>query len=562
MARPVEALLADYITWRHRIDPPLRVLHLQDFLTGAEDAPFARAAGVKGEVLDTYRREPDEGHAPFVKRAAASARGAGARRLVVGGLDCAAVLGDSVAPLPATATETRRLRLRLVRIPNPLHAGQLALLRVILASRYAVGSCGRRLGKSVLAEVLAADDFALGRATGLFFPTFKYAAPVVAELRAILTPIIGEISEQKNTIIGLDGLGTIDWWTLQEDERAGRGREYDRIILDEAAFNKPSFVSSYETAMRPLLINRKGSVVALSTPNGVREDEFFYRVAHMKELGWAFHQSPTHDNPLIDRDELEAMEKSSHPLIYQQEILARFVDISAFSVFPLDKLLENGAPIPFPARANATFAVVDTGLKGGTDNDATAAVYFAVDVEAGTPGRLTILDYDVTEIGRGGIAVFLSAVQATLTEYTIALGAAAGSYGVYIEDAAAGAVLLYDAPERGINSQPIDEALTKLGKDGRALEAEVVMSAGLVRITDHAWYKTVTLRGITRNALTAQISAFRIADPAAQKRADDLLDLFTYGCIIGIHVSTVRNWVMAKARAEAKARRKAEAEAA
>jgi hypothetical protein len=243
----VEQLLGDYIKWRQRIDPQLRVLHLQDFLTGEDEAGFARAAGQKGKLLETYRKHPGEDHRAFVRRAAASARKQGAFRCVIGGLDYDAVLNDSPAPnLAILDPHPRPQSLRLVRLPvssktgqpAALHTGQRALLQNILGSRYSVNSCGRRLGKSVLAEVIATDDFALGRNVGLFFPSFRYSTTVIAELRTILIPITGEVNEQKAQIIGLDGVGTIDWWTLHvDDERAGRGREYNRVIFDEAAHN-------------------------------------------------------------------------------------------------------------------------------------------------------------------------------------------------------------------------------------------------------------------------------------------------------------------------------------
>jgi hypothetical protein len=314
-------------------------------------------------------------------------------------------------------------------------------------------------------------------------------------------------------------------------------------------------------------MNRIGSVALLSTSNAVRDDEFFYRSAHIinednqRAIKWCLHQSPSHDNPILDRDELEAMEASMHPLIFQQEILAKFVAIDTLSIFPLEKILEDGKPVPFPTKAGSVFAVVDTALKGGTTNDLTAATYFAVIVTGGDPGRLVILDYDVTEMHAGGIAEFLHMVHVKLTQFTYNMSVTNGSAGMFIEDTAPGAVLLYDAPQRGLHAQAIEKDLTQLGKDGRAIQADVIVSAGLVRICDLAYDKVVTVRGLRRNALISQITSYHIADPAADKRADDLLDTFTYGCIIGINVTTTQNWVLDKARAKAKARRQAEAAA-
>ena len=71
--------------------------------------------------------------------------------------------------------------------------------------------------------------------------------------------------------------------------------------------------------------------------------------------------------------------KDNDPLVYQQEYLAEFVDWAGVAFFGREKLLENGQPVPSPTSCDCVFAVIDTASKTGTDHDATAVTFFALD---------------------------------------------------------------------------------------------------------------------------------------------------------------------------------------
>jgi hypothetical protein len=100
---------------------------------------------------------------------------------------------------------------------------------------------------------------------------------------------------------------------------------------------------------------------------------------------------------------------------------------------------------------------------------------------------------------------------------------------------------------------PIPTNLTAKGKTGRAVDAEPLVRAGLVRLAAPAYPKVVTLKGITRNAFLAQVEGFRFGDREAEKRADDLLDCLTYGVLVGFEVDKVQNWLLESALARAAA---------
>jgi len=76
---------------------------------------------------------------------------------------------------------------------------------------------------------------------------------------------------------------------------------------------------------------------------------------------------------------LEDLHNDNDPLVYAQEYLAEFVDWSGVAFFSREKLLVENRPLPLPASCDAVFAVIDTASKTGTDNDATAVTFFAVD---------------------------------------------------------------------------------------------------------------------------------------------------------------------------------------
>ena len=57
---------------------------------------------------------------------------------------------------------------------------------------------------------------------------------------------------------------------------------------------------------------------------------------------------------------------------------------------------------------------------------------------------------------------------------------------------------------------------------------------GDVKISQHAYDKTFAYKGTTRNHLVSQVTSFRVGDPDAGRRADDLLDCYCYGIALAL----------------------------
>lgn len=418
----------------------------------------------------------------------------------------------------------------LVKLPT-FHADQVEAFWALNDAQYAALRCGRRYGKTAYAGNWAIDGLIKGEIVGWFAPDYKTGGEVFNELVDILDPIKKRSSKTDGIIRTTTG-GRMDFWTL-ENINAGRSRKYHRIIFDEAAFtNDATMQDQWERAIEPTLADYNGRVLACSNTNGVNPDNFFWKLCNDPAFGFTQYHAPSERNPYLSKEFLAKKRANSHPLVWRQEYLAEFVDFSGVAFFPLEGMLVNGQPVEMPVRCNAVFAVVDTAVKTGKDNDGTAVTYFAM--VGHSPYPLVILDWDIVQIEGQVLDTWLKTVFARLEELALLCRARAGSLGAHIEDKATGMVLLQQCRTRGWPGHAIDSKLTALGKDERAINASGPYYAGRVKITGAAHDKVTTYKGVTRNHFIAQMTGFRVGDKDAAKRADDLLDTGTYGIAIGL----------------------------
>lgn len=441
------------------------------------------------------------------------------------------MLVDLPQPDPATAV-----------IDLPLfHRAQAKLRRLMAQERLVVARCGRRWGKNVLGESVAVDDAAHGRLVGWFAPENKRLSESYNVIVEALAPI-KKSSDKTHGIIRTITGGAVEFWSL-EDENAGRSRKFHRIIVDEAAFSKPKTIETWTRSMKPTLLDYRGRALILSNTKGIDPDNFLYEICHEAKHGFVQFHAPTHSNPHLPREEVEALQRDNLPLVYQQEYLAEFVDWSGDAFFSRESLLVNGQPVEAPFRCEAVFAVIDTATKTGKDNDGTAVVYFAlirnavrpvtVDGNVGPPYNLVILDWDCKQIEGALLETWLPTVFQNLQAFARECRARMGSLGAMIEDKASGMVLIQQAVRRGWPAQAIDSKLTSVGKDERAISVSGYVYRGMVKISRHAYEKVSTYKETTRNHLLGQVVGFRVGDKTAG-RADDALDAFCYGVAIAL----------------------------
>jgi hypothetical protein len=498
--------------------PELQVIEAADFVTGGE-ANFARAANARGDVVATWRKGADEPRADFIVRVKQGAKAQEATRLVVGGVpDCAMTDVSPIRPAPRGA----------VTMPDgALHAGQVEALRVIQANRFSALRAGRRFGKSSLAAALSVDVALLGGSAGLFAPIYKLASPLFDIVTRALAPVIAS-SNRSFGEVRVNGGGGVDIWNL-ENVRAGRGRRYNLAVVDEASFGTPELSTVWAASIRPTLADARGRAVVASTPCGIAEDNFFWRCCCVADLGFVEFVAPTTANPFIPVAEVEALRGQHNPAIFAQEFLAQFVNLAGVGLFDVAAMLDKGEPWPTPERFDTVFATIDSGVRGGQAHDASAVVYFGLNMIS-APLGLYVLDWGAVELGAGDLELWFVDVDRTLGEYIPRTRI--GSRGIFVERAGLGEMLLAKAAALGVIADEIKSELVARGKDLRALAAERFINGGQVRLTEAARDRVSKLKGVSRNHLLAQTAGFRIADRDAWKRADDLVDALVYGVLL------------------------------
>lgn len=419
-----------------------------------------------------------------------------------------------------------------IRITIPtFHAGQVDIWNR-RGKRNAV-RCGRRFGKSKSIITLACDGLIKGRKVGIFTPEHKQWQEPFSEIAATIQPIVSGRNKSEGFIETTTG-GKADFWQLTDNELAARGREYDLILIDEAGFTKNGQMTDiWHKGIVPTMATKPNAYVwAYSTPNGADPENFFHQICHDETMGFVEHHAPSWINPLVDRAWVETERGRLHPDVFRQEILAEWVDWSGIAFFSLDKMLHDGVPVAYPTNCDSVFAVIDSAIKTGSENDGTAVTYYARNRYAGDP--LILLDYDTVQIEGALLDTWLTGVFQNLEHYARQCGAREGVAGAWIEDKSSGSILLQQARKRGLNVHPIAGSWMTFGKDERAMSVSSYHYQGMCKISQSAFDKTIIYKGSSRNHFVSQVTGFRIGDKDAAKRADDVLDTYVHALALAL----------------------------
>lgn len=189
-------------------------------------------------------------------------------------------------------------------------------------ARFKVIAAGRRCGKTHFAAVtliLAALD---GRPGGVMYvgPTQGLARDLMWDKLFELAGDIIEASNVNNLEVTLSGGNKI---ALKGSDRPDtlRGYSLKHLVLDEFAFHKDGV---FDTILRPALADRKGSALFISTPEGRNGFYDVYMNGEAGKTGWKSWHLTSHDNPLIDPEELAAAKETMAGWQYRQEFEASF----------------------------------------------------------------------------------------------------------------------------------------------------------------------------------------------------------------------------------------------
>lgn len=405
------------------------------------------------------------------------------------------------------------------------------------------GARGGGKTDALLGDWAAHASRSSGYARGILIRrSFPELEEVIARSKQIYEPL-GSIFGLVSRIWTFPDGATLKMRSLDRDEDASKyqGHSYDWVGVDEAGnFPDASPIDKMRGTMRsahgvPCVMR------ATANPGGVGQQWIKERyidpappmTPFQDGTTWrVFIPSRLRDNrKLLDADPhyVDRLKSSGPAWLVRAWLDGDWSSSAGKDFFPQSDLLIDGKPAVVP-RVDGVYAVVDTALKDGTDNDATAVVYFARDSIGPVP--LYVVDWDVVRIDSDLLIQWLPGVLARLEALATELHARRGNLGIHIEDKASGITLLQQCARMGYPTYALPETLTKLGKEGRAFAVSGHVATGKVKLDTHAFEKVCEYAGQTKNHLLSQVCGFRVG--SKNEHHMDLLDAFTYGVAIGL----------------------------
>ena len=208
----------------------------------------------------------------------------------------------------------------VINIPEP-HISQQVILDN--SSRFRVVMCGRRFGKSELAQLEMIFEGAKGNAVAYITPTYLLAKTFFSKLIKIL-PFQNNKSD---LTIEFPNGGNIMFFTGERLDNL-RGRKFNLVVVDEA-----SFISDLEdgwlNSIRPTLTDYKGRALFLSTPKGKNYFYSLYLKGLQNETDWSSFKFTTYDNPYIDKSEIDEARIQLPEVVFEQEYMANPMENAA-----------------------------------------------------------------------------------------------------------------------------------------------------------------------------------------------------------------------------------------
>lgn len=196
------------------------------------------------------------------------------------------------------------------------------------AKRFNVLKCGRRFGKTSLAEELVIDPALDGYPVAYYCPTYKDLNDFWITVVSIVKDIIVKKDEQIKQIRLSTG-GIIDMWSLDQPD-SGRGRKYKRVVIDECEKAK-KLQQAWNGTIRATLTDYIGDGWFLSTPQfgNTYFKELFKRKDEDKfSHEWQAWKFSTYDNPFIDPNEVDNAKLTLDDMYFNCEYMAEDVTLN------------------------------------------------------------------------------------------------------------------------------------------------------------------------------------------------------------------------------------------
>lgn len=203
----------------------------------------------------------------------------------------------------------------VIHIEDEPHPAQEKVLSC--DTRFRVLMCGRRFGKSLLAQIIALNECALGKRVAYITPTYLLGDFFFKELDKVLPPSVKR--NASTHIIEFNG-GVIRFFTGESLDRL-RGMAFHHVIIDEAPFIR-NLEYGWKEVIRPTLTDYKGRATFLSTPRG---HDYFYSLFLRGMNGdpeWASFKYTSYDNPHNDPAEIDSARTAMPEVTFKQEYMA------------------------------------------------------------------------------------------------------------------------------------------------------------------------------------------------------------------------------------------------
>lgn len=204
----------------------------------------------------------------------------------------------------------------------PLHDKQKVIQQD--PRRFKIVRAGRRFGKTKLGVREITEAGLSGGRAFWVAPTYKLAKPGWRDLRYLADQIPGAEIRRGEMEILFPGGGEAAIRTAQDPSNL-RAEGLDYVVLDEAAYQPEDI---WWEVLRPSLVDRRGSALFISTPTGVQGWLYELWHAHENNPDWGLHHYSSYDNPFLDPLELDGLREEMGELLFAQEILAEFVELS------------------------------------------------------------------------------------------------------------------------------------------------------------------------------------------------------------------------------------------
>ena len=226
-----------------------------------------------------------------------------------------------------------------IHLPE-LHENQQAIYDD--TSRFRVVMCGRRFGKSELAQMEIIFEAIKGHAVAYITPTYQLAKTFFKQLAKVL-PFENNKSD---LTITFPNDGSVMFFTGERLD-ALRGRKFHLVIVDEASFI-PDLEDGWLNSIRPTLTDYKGRALFLSTPKGKNYFFSLYQKGTHGETDWKGFKFSTFDNPYIDRDEIMEAKRQLPEAVFEQEYMANAMENASnpFGSQHIDKCVKALSNLP------------------------------------------------------------------------------------------------------------------------------------------------------------------------------------------------------------------------